>query len=845
MTTTLDPYRLPTTVRPSAYRLRIATDLETHRFEGTAEIDVELDEPMAEIVLNAIELELEPATLDGGGAAQTSGAPSIDVERERATFSFPTTIPAGPHTLSIGFAGTLSDQLVGFYRATFTDDEGVEHRLASTQFEATDARRAFPCFDEPSLKATFDLTLVAAEGLGVYANTPVVSESSLGPGRREVVFARTMKMSTYLVAYVVGPFAATPVVDVDGVPLSVVCRPSQAHLAGFALEVGAFSLRFFKEYFGIPYPGLKVDLVGIPDFAYGAMENVGCVTFREQALLVDIATASQDELVGVANVIAHELAHMWFGDLVTMAWWEGIWLNEAFATYMSFVCCDAFRPEWKMWVRFSLQRETGLMIDALHTTRAIEFEVKSPGQAAEMADFITYQKGASVLRMLEQYLGEAVYRDGIRRYLATHAYANTVTSDLWAALEAASGEPVGEIMNTWILQGGHPVVTVGDETLSQRPFMFAPPEGRSAIGSDWIVPVLARSLDDGRTSRTLLSGREGALPVSQPAFVNAGGAGTYRTSYEPTQLTGVAARLPELSEVERTVLLGDTWALARAGERTIADVLTLVAGLGIEPEPSVWQVVDNLMDFLDRTVPEPLRPALEARTRSLLGPTFEHFGWEPHGGEDPRAQQVRATLIRRLGTTGADEKVRTESASRFDAGEVDGDLAAAVLAVVASMSRPGDYDELLRRCDAAPDPQSADRYRTALAGVPDEALCVRTFERAFEIFKLQDAVPAIMRLVANPVGGTAVWSALADSWDETIAKVPPLMQFYLGIGLLFVVPDEAFLARATAFHRDHPLPSGQQEIERALERMASSLALAARERPRLAETLAQRAGPTG
>jgi len=400
-------------------------------------------------------------------------------------------------------------------------------------------------------------------------------------------------------------------------------------------------------------------------------------------------------------------------------------------------------------------------------------------------------------------------------------------------------------MNTWILQGGHPVVTVGDETLSQRPFMFAPPEGRSAIGSDWIVPVLARSLDDGRTSRTLLSGREGALPVSQPAFVNAGGAGTYRTSYEPTQLTGVAARLPELSEVERTVLLGDTWALARAGERTIADVLTLVAGLGIEAEPSVWQVVDNLMDFLDRTVPEPLRPALEARTRSLLGPTFEHFGWEPHGGEDPRAQQVRATLIRRLGTTGADEKVRTESASRFDAGEVDGDLAAAVLAVVASMSRPGDYDELLRRCDAAPDPQSADRYRTALAGVPDEALCVRTFERAFEIFKLQDAVPAIMRLVANPVGGTAVWSALADSWDETIAKVPPLMQFYLGIGLLFVVTDEAFLARATAFHRDHPLPSGQQEIERALERMASSLALAARERPRLAETLAQRAGPTG
>ena len=281
----------------------------------------------------------------------------------------------------------------------------------------------------------------------------MVAETALGGGLREVVFGTTMKMSTYLVAFVVGTFESTPPVDVDGVPLAVVFPEGKGHLTAFALDVGAFALRFFKEYFGVAYPGEKVDLVAIPDFAYGAMENLGCVTFREAELLVDAETASQDELVRIASVIAHELAHMWFGDLVTMAWWEGIWLNEAFATFMQYVCCNAYREDWKMWVRFSGEREIGLTIDALHTTRPIEFPVESPADAAAMVDPITYQKGGSVLKMLEQYLGPDVFRDGIRHYLAAHAYGNTVTRDLWASLEAVSGEPVGRIMDTWILQG--------------------------------------------------------------------------------------------------------------------------------------------------------------------------------------------------------------------------------------------------------------------------------------------------------------------------------------------------------------------------------------------------------
>ncbi|MGH8979512.1 MAG: M1 family metallopeptidase, partial [Acidimicrobiales bacterium] len=428
-----DPVRLPPTVVPSAYRLRLEPDLDSATFTGAVEIDVELREPAATVVLNAHQLGFGTATVRRGGdpGEGVEGKVALDEELQRAALTFPDVLEAGRHTLGIAFSGVLNDELAGFYRSTFTDEHGATRTIATTQFEHTDARRAFPCFDEPAFKATFDVTLVAPAGVAAFSNSPQVREQVLSDGRREVVFAPTMKMSTYLVAFVVGPFEHTAARDVDGVPLRVVYRAGKEHLTDFALEVGEHALRSFREYFGIPYPGEKVDLVGIPDFAPGAMENLGLVTFREAELLVDPETASQNELVRIASVIAHELAHMWFGDLVTMAWWEGLWLNEAFATFMSYVCVDELRPGWKMWARFATERETGMVFDSVHTTRPIEFPVSSPDEAAAMADPITYQKGSSVLRMLEQYLSPEVFREGIRQYLRAHSYANTVTRDLW------------------------------------------------------------------------------------------------------------------------------------------------------------------------------------------------------------------------------------------------------------------------------------------------------------------------------------------------------------------------------------------------------------------------------
>jgi len=830
-----DPYRLPSIVRPSAYRLRIEPDLDAAAFTGTVEIDIEVLEATEVIVMNAVDLVLEPPVVRGA-AGESSGAVEIDESTERAILTFPAPLDLGSHVLSIGFKGVLNDDLRGFYRSTFTDVEGTAHTIATTQFEATDARRAFPCFDEPAFKATFDVTLVVDGALGAFSNSRIVHEAKLGDGRREVSFAPTMTMSTYLVAFIVGPFEATPPIVVDGVPVAVVFPPGKGHLADFALDVGAFSLHFFKEYFDIPYPGDKVDLVGIPDFAYGAMENLGCVTFREAELLIDPATGSQNQLARIAMVIAHELAHMWFGDLVTMEWWEGLWLNEAFATYMQYVCIDAYKPGWQMWVRFSAEREVGLMIDGLHSTRSIEFPVHAAADAIQMADPITYQKGSSVLKMLETYLGAETFRDGIRRYLRDHAYSNTATGDLWAALEAESNEPVGEIMHSWIYQGGHPIVTVRDGTLSQKPYVLGAPDGPSSIGGPWKVPVRSRPLGGGAADRQLLT-EPAALVTPQPAVVNAGGTGFYRTSYEPAQLAAIVRRLDQLSEIERAVLLQDTWALVRAGDRSVTDMLALASGLGTQVEPSCWDAVDRMLEFLDRAVSSDERALLEDRTRALLGPIFATLGWEPAAGEDERAQVLRATLVRRLGTTGADPAIRAEAASRFDSGVVDGDLADAIVAVVNSMRRPGDFEEMRQRFQDAKDPQTEERYRQGLAGVADEALCLQLLATCLDDFRMQDGPIIIARLEANPIGGRAVWEQVAVRWDELIERIPPPMHIALGLGLTAQVTDSAFAARVAAFHRAHPLDAGQKRIDQALEYLIASARLAERERPTLASTL--------
>ncbi len=448
--------------------------------------------------------------------------------------------------------------------------------LATTQFEATDARRAFPCWDEPDLKATFAVTLDVPADLLAVANTREVARQELEDGAVRIHFAESMVMSTYLVAFVIGPLEVTDPVPAGGVDLRVVHPTGKGDLARYALEVGAFCLDHLADWYDIAYPGDKIDLVAVPDFAFGAMENLGCVTFREVLLLVDPATATQPDLQNVVDVIAHELAHMWFGDLVTMRWWNGIWLNEAFATFMEMATTDAFRPDWERWVGFGVSRSEALDTDALHTTRPIEFEVTSPDDAEGMFDVLTYEKGAAVVRMLEQYLGEERFRDGIRRYLDTHRYANTETTDLWDAIEAATGEPTRRIMDTWIFQGGYPLVGAardGDRlALTQERFTYLPGAETAALGR-----AGPRGLGHRRwashSERVLLDGDHAHVELVGDAdwvVVNQGGSGFYRVAYAPDLRATLAERAHSVLEpIERYQFLDDLAAAAprRPGAR--------------------------------------------------------------------------------------------------------------------------------------------------------------------------------------------------------------------------------------------------------------------------------------
>src|ERR1017187_806700 len=658
--TATNPYRLPRSVLPSAYRLRLDVDLDAATFVGTVEIDVEIVDSVSVFALNAVELDVSAAIVRANGLEATSEPAMLDDKFETAAFSFKEPLPPGRATIFLDFTGILNDQLRGFYRSTFVDAQGNEHVIATTQFASTDARRAFPCWDDPALKATYQVTLIIPADLEAFSNTAAMSSTLASDGRREVCFAQTMVMSTYLVAFIVGPFEASAVTMVAGTPGRVVYPVGKGHLVEWAMEAAAYALEFFADYFAIAYPGDKVDLVAIPDFAQGAMENLGCVTFRETELLIDPAMASHAELERVALVVNHELAHMWFGDLVTMDWWEGIWLNEAFATFMESICTDHFRPQWKKWVGFNPSRDVAFTIDGQHSTRPIEYEVISPDECAGMFDILTYIKGCAVLRLLEQYLGETTFRDGIRIYLNRHAYANTVTADLWAALETASGQPVGAIMDTWILQGGYPLLSVEGSPIRQEPFAYAPATGESNIGSNWRVPVLTRSLE-GATSAQLLDGPSMTMAIEGVTVVNAGGSGFYRTAYSTDHLSAISARLGELDEIERAVLFSDTWASILVGRSSFENLFTLAKGLVDLDEPATWSVVARAIDMAERIADEPGREALSLVVQRLCGPVFARLGWDPVPGESTQAGELRAIVIGALGTHGREHRIVAEA----------------------------------------------------------------------------------------------------------------------------------------------------------------------------------------
>ena len=827
-------HRLPRTILPRSYAVEIQPDLDAHTFSGAVRIEAEVSEPTDTLVCNVLDLALDTVTIDG-----TDAPFSIDIENEQLRVDLGETRPTGPIELFARFTGELNDSLKGFYRSSFTDDDGNEHTIATTQFQSTDARRAFPCFDEPDMKATFAITLVVDPTFTAVSNGSEVNRTTRDDGLVAVEFAETMSMSTYLVAFVVGPLEVSEPRYAGDVPVRIVHRPGKAHLTEFALDVAVAALAYFEDYYAIPYPSDKLDMIALPDFAMGAMENLGCVTYREILLLVDPDTATQPELQNVTDVVNHELAHMWFGDLVTMSWWNGIWLNEAFATFMEMKATDNFRPAWQRWTSFGISRSAAFDIDSLEATRPIEFDVVSPADAEGMFDLLTYEKGAAVVRMLEQWLGEETFRDGIRHYLQTHLYSNTETHDLWNALEHVAGRPVTNAMETWIFQGGYPVIEIDETHAHQRRFTYT----GGGEPATWSVPLQLRHDDDSVSVVELHDNSiELATRSDQYASFNHAGFGFYRVKLPSERLLALGRNgVDHLEAVERFGLADDAWSLTLANETDLGDFVALMSGYTEETDVSVWQRLLGALGFISHVALDNDRAALGEFVHGLISPHQTRLG-EPVDGESDRTGQLRGALFAASGTLtaeGSDARHQAVLSAReiLTQSTPDPELRSAAVKIVAANGTADDFATFRAGFENAEDPQAEIRNLYALPGFPGADQIAEVTAMALDgSIRTQNAPFVLAQAMMNRANGPATWQAVKGAWDDINERFPAntIVRMLTGVRWL---TDSATAADVAAFFADRALPQGQKQLDQHLERLAVNAAFGERVRNELAAAL--------
>ena len=658
---------LPKSVTPSRYVLTLSPNLETFVFAGEVEIDIQILQPTNSIVLNAAELEINSCWLINSNNTILPPSKTILEEKsETLTFIFEEDIPVGNAKLKIEFIGELNDRLRGFYRSRYHDGNGKERYLATTQFEATDARRAFPCWDEPSLKASFEVTLIVDSEFAVISNTMEAEEFDEDDGLKRVKFKETPIMSTYLLAFIVGDLKSVEKVADDGTLVRVWATAGKEEQGHFAVETSVKLLSYFNDYFGTPYPLEKLDHLAIPDFAAGAMENWGAVTYREVVLLVDPDQSSAQIRQRVAAIISHEMAHMWFGDLVTMAWWNDLWLNESFASWIGDKAVDSLFPEWEMWTQFvSSDTNNALGLDGLKNSHPIEQEVKDPAEIGQLFDAISYSKGGSILRMLERFLGEDIFREGLRNYIAQHQYQNAVTGDLWTALANASNQPVAEIMDTCVQQTGYPVLDIstiagGVEELgiSQKRFVYENLTNPDEIDETiWHIPLTITTSNGDETGPVLMDDRAMTVTLGKDSGddwlkINPDQVGFYRVNYSTdgwAQLQPAVSKL-EISAIDRLGLQNDAFALSRAGYLSVTQFLALVKSYINETNAIVWEDVAANLARLDLLLSDEIFYSTFAEmARHIYLPAGDQIGWDPKPGEKELDSIMRSTLLGQLG----------------------------------------------------------------------------------------------------------------------------------------------------------------------------------------------------
>ncbi len=841
-------FRLATDVRPQRYLAELTPDLKAGTFAGHLTIELTLTRPSRAILLHAIDLDLANVTANADGKALRAMSVTAHAESETVEIAFDSDLPAGPAKLDFLFSGKFFPGLRGLYRAG---------TLAVTQFEAADARRVFPCFDEPSFKASWALTLNVPEGATAIANGHVIKES-VKAGMRTVHFAETPLMSSYLVALIVGDLASSAPVMARKVELRSWAVPGKVALTGFAQTCAGATVPLLEDYFGVPYAFGKLDQIAVPNFEAGAMENAGAITFREVVLLVDEKTASLAQKKRVAEVITHEAAHQWFGNLVTMVWWDDLWLNEAFATWMAYKIVDQWKPAWRVWMEFEMGKGSALALDALESTHPIRAEVKNAMEASENFDAITYEKGGAVLRMLEGYLGADRFRDGVRRYIKAHAWGNATNADLWRALQEASGEPIAEVAGQWISTAGFPVVDARLEgkslRLTQRRFFSDPEKFKTSPGGNWLVPVVIRFQDDAglHEQRVLLRDTDTSVALSisgtlRWVHANGGSTGFYRVNYEPALQKKLAANVRDLQPIERLGLLSDQWALARVGARTMGEFLELAAAFKGETDYAVLdELISRLSALEHRLVADADRPALQRAIATLFGAAHEALGWEPAADEADETRLRRAALLRAVGLVARVPKIAAEAEQRYaryleSRTSLDANLADTVVTLTARSADATRFEDLKKLAAAETEPAAKRRFLMALANVESPALIDRAVEAMLtETVPLQEMAFYVTVLLGNRDARDHAWTFLRNNWEAATKRAGSPLILRRFIEALGALPERKHLTEVEAFLAEHPVEAAKAAVAQTLERLRLDVALRERAAPEIAAWLQNR-----
>lgn len=835
--------RLPGGVTPTHYTLWFAPDLDKATFRGKESIAVTLPAPSATITLHAAEITFGEVTIESAGGSQTA-AVSLNEKDETATLKVAKPIAAGPATIRITYTGILNDKLRGFYLS-----KANGRNYAVSQMEATDARRAFPSFDEPAAKATFDIALMIDAADSAISNGRQLSDTpGPEPGKHTVVFATTPKMSSYLVALLVGDFVCRSG-TAGATPVRVCATPDKLGLTAFALAAAEQEVLFFNKYFGIPYPYEKLDIIGVPDFAAGAMENAGAITFRERMLLANESTASVGVRTSVASVIAHELAHQWFGDLVTMKWWDDIWLNEGFATWAANKPLAEWKPEWRMDVNASSETQVALGLDALQSTRAIRTRVNTPAEINEVFDPIAYEKTAGVLGMIEAYVGPEKFRQGVSSYLSKYSLNNAAGEDFWTEVTRVTEKPVNRIMQSFVEQAGAPLLKVktrcvGGSTevsITQSRFVGAP-GSKEAAPQHWTLPVCVKT-GGSAASCTIVTEATQTVRAAGcgAAMVNADGHGYYFTEYEPETVAALARRDPPLTSPERISLLGDEWRIVRAGHHDIGTYLDLGAAFANDPTPAVVGDIASRVSFVRGAIADAAqRPAFEAWVAKVFRPALDRIGIEPRSGDSDDVNSVRGTLLQLLSTDPGVQQRARGMAMRYldDPASLPPTLVSPVLQVAAAGGDAALYDRYLAKMNASmATPEEYYRFLNALPAFPGAELRKRTQTFALNEARSQDTPLMLAQLLGSDAEG-ASWTFVKENWPALVKKLGTFQGIPGIINALGAGCSESASAEMKAFFTAHPVPEAARALQQAYERIAACVAVDQRQSPAFTKWLA-------